>query len=184
MAGETRDSSSDALTPLETSPISPVDDDGTITPSKQETKATPGNGIRHDKGKPGKVGPAKSVNFKAGDLVWAKAPSYPYFPAEIVDHVADRSDIMDEIFDIQPSSEDDAEKGQSWLVRFFDSGNTYAWARANKLDVLGQDNGIDAMYLAGKDRKSSRGFKTAHMRRNCQEAYRRALSEQDEEEDE
>jgi len=123
------------------------------------------------------------VKYRPLSLVWAKTQSYPFFPAEVIDHVGDRAEISQDVLSAQPSIAEDEEKGRSWLVRFFDTGNSYAWVRADRLDPLGVVSAIDEAHLRGKGRKGGKGFKTAHLKKMCQEAYRKAMSQMDSEQE-
>jgi NuA3 HAT complex component NTO1 len=63
-------------------------------------------------------------------------PSYPFFPAQIVDPEADPEDVGEDVLSKQPP----ASQSKTWLVRFFDAQESYGWIGAGKLDMLGEDD--------------------------------------------
>ena len=82
--------------------------------------------------------------YPPNTLVWAKLTSFPYFPAEIIDVTNDDpSEIPPSVFQnrTQAEKENGAQGQRTWLVRFFDSQNSYGWIPAKKLDLLGENNG-------------------------------------------
>ncbi|WVN87938.1 uncharacterized protein L203_103135 [Cryptococcus depauperatus CBS 7841] len=105
--------------------------------------------------------------------------SFPYFPAEIVNIVDDRDKIPPAVLAQESRAREDAKKAKSrlWLVQFFDNKSSYGWIMETKLDDLGVDEKVDALYLAGKDRYGNgRGFKSKGLRKACRKGYRDAIA--------
>ncbi|OXG22935.1 NuA3 HAT complex component NTO1 [Cryptococcus neoformans Ze90-1] len=117
--------------------------------------------------------------YPPGTLVWAKIHTFPFFPAEIVNLIDDRDEVPDAVLNEETASRAAAKNVNKdvWLVRFFDARSSYGWITGDRLDELGEDENVDAMYLAGKDREGrSKGFKTPSLKRACRKGYRDALN--------
>ncbi|RXK35381.1 hypothetical protein M231_07371 [Tremella mesenterica] len=106
-------------------------------------------------------------------LVWAKTFSYPYFPAEILNPSMNVNEIPRSVMNKKPSNR------KTWLVRFYDPSNSFAWIGEDRLDLLGESDEIDEMYNAGKERKGGKSFKTNHIRQGVRKAYKIALSQRE-----
>ncbi|KAK4684585.1 hypothetical protein P7C73_g5593, partial [Tremellales sp. Uapishka_1] len=112
--------------------------------------------------------------YLPGTLVWAKLSSFPYFPAEVIDPDDEESHVPTIVLDL---GEEIRQAGSRvWLVRFFDKQASYGWMPRERLDMLGEVDAIDQMYLAGKERVRTKSFKTSSIRQACRKAYRDALA--------
>lgn len=116
------------------------------------SRSTPARAVKKLPPKLSKRKPVGEDQFPPGTIVWAKWSTFPYFPAEIID-LEDEEEaafIAPVVFDKRPTEEEDEAKGQSWLARFYDAHNTYAWLRADKLDMLGEDDGESVLSRSGR----------------------------------
>lgn len=108
-------------------------------------------------------------------LITSLVHTFPFFPAEIVDLIDDRDEVPDAVLNEETASRAAAKNVNKdvWLVRFFDARSSYGWITGDRLDELGEDENVDAMYLAGKDREGkSKGFKTPSLKKACRKGYR------------
>nr|XP_019048061.1 hypothetical protein I302_04683 [Kwoniella bestiolae CBS 10118]OCF26991.1 hypothetical protein I302_04683 [Kwoniella bestiolae CBS 10118] len=126
--------------------------------------------------------------YTPGTLVWARIHTFPYFPAMIID-LADTEDIPADVLAVEAKERAAAKTAgrKIWLVNFFDASASYGWIMEDKLDLLGVDPDLDALYLAGKERNKSSKHKS-HAIRMVKKGYRQAMasmqSEDEEDEDE
>jgi NuA3 HAT complex component NTO1 len=109
--------------------------------------------------------------LEGGTLVWAKAKTYPWWPAVVYES----DDIR-----IPPSVKAEAEllrsKGQSiFMVQFFDKGRSWGFLSHDKLKMLGEHKELDNELLSVKATKQK--WKSAASRADCRAAYDEAMAE-------
>lgn len=113
-----------------------------------------------DKAKSAKT-KAKALQFKIGDLVWAKMKGFPWHPAEVCD--ASDSKLKKDILGTRTEEDD-------YLVYFFDDKiRTWRFLPSDKLVKLGQDDALDQSKLKDK------AIKTPKARKNVRSSYEMAL---------
>lgn len=141
----------------------------------QRSSADPETQDRKKGSVPSKRSPPSdgSDPYPAGTQVWAKVTSYPYFPGVVVDPRADPAIVPEAVLALE---EEENKNAKAWLVRFYDKQGSWGWMHAERLERLGQDKDVDAMYLAGKERARNRGFKSSHLKASCRAAYQKAMA--------
>ncbi|KIJ65462.1 hypothetical protein HYDPIDRAFT_88395 [Hydnomerulius pinastri MD-312] len=72
-------------------------------------------------------------------------------------------------------------EGPLHLIQFFDKASQWQWIGATRLLLLGEDNALDAELLAPTSRRQR--WKTASIRKDCRDAYSRAIAEMETEAD-
>ncbi|KAJ1657268.1 hypothetical protein IWQ61_003297 [Dispira simplex] len=105
----------------------------TVTPQTPRTPQTPAPFRRKIRGK---------IELKVGEMVWAKAEGYPWFPAEICN--PKNTHVVPDNIRTQPHQTTD------WLVKFYDRDlvrRTFAWLPKSKLELLGIDETRDDHFL-------------------------------------
>ncbi|KAI5123496.1 hypothetical protein M0805_008864 [Coniferiporia weirii] len=110
--------------------------------------------------------------LEGGTLVWAKADTYPWWPAVVYEE--DDPDVPPSVL---------REKGRAprggggslLLVQFWDSKKTWQWVTLDKLRLLNEDKAWDSMMLNGSPKYQR--FKTGKMKELCRAAWREAMSE-------
>nr|XP_018259176.1 uncharacterized protein I303_08721 [Kwoniella dejecticola CBS 10117]OBR81334.1 hypothetical protein I303_08721 [Kwoniella dejecticola CBS 10117] len=173
--------------PMGTGPNSPAAEDlPRDEPSKGKRKPVPVN-----KSPIKAKEPVDEDTYASGTLVWAKLHSFPYFPAEIVDPTGDE-EIPKDVLKIEEKERAIAKAANKriWLVQFYDNTFSYGWIMEDRLDLLGEDQDIDAMYLSGKERGKYNRYKSNALK-SVRKGYQLALAdlqsaeeEEDEDEDE
>ncbi|KAI9464663.1 PHD-zinc-finger like domain-containing protein [Boletus coccyginus] len=71
--------------------------------------------------------------------------------------------------------------GPVHLIQFFDKASQWQWMGASRLLLLGEDNALDAEMVAATSRRQR--WKTASIRKDCRDAYARAIAEMETEAD-
>ncbi|EMD39343.1 hypothetical protein CERSUDRAFT_112983 [Gelatoporia subvermispora B] len=148
-----RRKSSAPLSPLQTrhqshAPLAPEDERGVIKLREGET-------------------------LEPGTLVWAKADTYPWWPAVIYEPPDD--DIPVKVL----KGKEQVRRttgGPLHLVRFWDKHRTWQWLELDRLLYLGEDNELDSEMLTPSKRQR---FKTPALRQECRKAWRSAMSEKE-----
>ncbi|EAU90763.2 bromodomain and PHD finger-containing protein 3 [Coprinopsis cinerea okayama7 len=129
------------------------------------------------KGKKNRGGPParrhpRKVTYESGTLVWAKAESYPWWPAVVFD--MDHPDVPPNIVaDFKATRT--KRKIKLWIVRFYDRTNSWQYLPREKLHLLGEDSKLDADMLAPQSVHQK--WKSASARQTCRDAYRKACAE-------
>ncbi|WWC64030.1 uncharacterized protein I303_106636 [Kwoniella dejecticola CBS 10117] len=169
--------------PMGTGPNSPAAEDlPRDEPSKGKRKPVPVN-----KSPIKAKEPVDEDTYASGTLVH----SFPYFPAEIVDPTGDE-EIPKDVLKIEEKERAIAKAANKriWLVQFYDNTFSYGWIMEDRLDLLGEDQDIDAMYLSGKERGKYNRYKSNALK-SVRKGYQLALAdlqsaeeEEDEDEDE
>ncbi|KLT46484.1 hypothetical protein CC85DRAFT_281589 [Cutaneotrichosporon oleaginosum] len=106
--------------------------------------ATPASARASSRSRPASSTARKAKpNFGPGMQVWAKATSFPYFPARIINHVKDWQTVPQSVLDLE---ENMSKNGPVTLVRFYDKEGSYGWVSEDKMVPLGGE--ADEIYLA------------------------------------
>ncbi|KZT07202.1 uncharacterized protein LAESUDRAFT_698987 [Laetiporus sulphureus 93-53] len=105
--------------------------------------------------------------LEGGTLVWAKARTFPWWPAVVFE--PDDITIPDYVSRTPPQLKEH-EKGPVNLVQFYDSRKTWQWVTLEKLKLLGEDSSLDQEMLANKSRFQN--WKTPKHKQMCRDAYR------------
>ncbi|OCF54561.1 hypothetical protein L486_08112 [Kwoniella mangroviensis CBS 10435] len=160
-------------------------------PKEEDDKPSPSKAKNNSKSKVKvmSVSPTKTkqelqkdaAQYEPGVLVH----TYPYFPAMVVD-LNEPEGIPSDVLSIEARERAAAKAAgkKVWLVNFFDNSASYGWVMEDKLDLLGTDEALDALYLSGKTRNKTNKYKP-HAIKMVKKGYRDALATlQTEEEDE
>ncbi|KAI0924329.1 hypothetical protein AcW1_006473 [Taiwanofungus camphoratus] len=123
---------------------------------------------------PGAVVVQKGETLEGGTLVWAKADSYPWWPAVVFE--SDDPHVPKSVLH-QKNDVTRTEHGSLHLVRFFDRQNSWQWVELNRLKMLGENDTLDDELLAPTSRMQR--WKNSHIRQECRQAYRRAMAERE-----
>ncbi|PCH36434.1 hypothetical protein WOLCODRAFT_134245 [Wolfiporia cocos MD-104 SS10] len=110
--------------------------------------------------------------LEGGTLVWAKAATFPWWPAVIFE--TDDSGVPPRVLE-QYHETADRNIGPLHIIRFFDNQNSWQLLRPDKFMMLGEDMKLDESLLAGSSKLQK--WKTAKIRNQCRAAYRRAMAE-------
>jgi len=129
-------------------------------------------------------------NLNGGTLVWAKVPSYPFFPAEVfVVGGEDDDDIPPSVLASRPANDREGEKkGDHVLVQFFEPGNSRSWAwiprLSTRMKMCHEDRRTDQVMLNIDNAQKATSVGTggqqtlsSHMRTSVRLAYLKALSD-------
>jgi len=110
-------------------------------------------------------------DFPGGTLVWAKADSYPWWPAVV--HTPTSPNVPRNIY--QAWLNKTAKRNtQLFIVQFYDKQESWQSVAINKLELLGEDPQLDEENLTlGAKQK----WKPSASKQQCREAYQRAMSE-------
>ncbi|KAF8159256.1 hypothetical protein B0H34DRAFT_702732 [Crassisporium funariophilum] len=114
---------------------------------------------------------SKVDNFPDGTLVWAKADSFPWWPAVV--HSDDSTDVPGNILQAHKEKRQ-KRKLKLYIVQFYDKQESWQSVPRDKLQLLGEDNALDERYL---DSSPIQKWKASASKQQCREAYRRALAE-------
>jgi len=110
-------------------------------------------------------------NFPGGTLVWAKADSYPWWPAVV--HTSTSPSIPRNIY--QAWLNKTAKRNiQLFIVQFYDKQESWQSVPINKLELLGEDLKLDEENLTSVAKQK---WKPSASKQQCREAYERAMSE-------
>ncbi|XP_057296314.1 bromodomain-containing protein 1-like isoform X1 [Hydractinia symbiolongicarpus] len=111
------------------------------------------------------------ISLEMLTLTWAKCKGYPSYPALTIDPEMPRSGyqangvpIPIPPIEVLQMNDDD----QKYLVLFFDARRTWQWLPRDKMEPLGVDSRLDELKLIESKKPS--------MRKNVQEAYKRAIT--------
>ncbi|KAJ2936999.1 hypothetical protein H1R20_g99, partial [Candolleomyces eurysporus] len=110
--------------------------------------------------------------YDSGTLVWAKAESYPWWPAVVFD--PDHPDVPDDIL-TQFKETRSRRKMKLYIVRFYDRGSTWAYLGREKLKMLGEDDKLDNDMISTPS--INQRWKNPKVRAECRAAYRKAYGE-------
>ncbi|PSR93891.1 hypothetical protein PHLCEN_2v4584 [Hermanssonia centrifuga] len=163
-------------------------DDGPLTPLEGTPQAAPakrskgrGSGYRSRRKSRAKVLDSEQdiglLNvedgkfLEGGTLVWAKAETYPWWPA-VVYEPDDPEVAPNALLEKQPS---EIKSQQLHLVQFFDQRSLWGWFEPSKLRMLGENDELDADMVAANSKRQK--WKTPRARDACRKAYRRATAE-------
>ncbi|KAF9224082.1 hypothetical protein BS17DRAFT_780434 [Gyrodon lividus] len=116
--------------------------------------------------------------LEGGTLVWAKADTYPWWPAVVYEPDDERIPL---VVRKQRNIARKTGEGSVHLIQFFDKASQWQWIGASRLLLLGEDNALDAELLAPTSRRQR--WKTANIRKDCRDAYSRAIAEMETEAD-
>ncbi|KAG8221082.1 hypothetical protein J3R82DRAFT_2599 [Butyriboletus roseoflavus] len=109
---------------------------------------------------------------------WAKADTYPWWPAVVYEPDDER------IPPVVKKQRDTARRrgeGPVHLVQFFDKASQWQWIGTSRLLMLGEDKDLDAEMVAPMSRRQR--WKTASIRKDCRDAFARAMAEMETEAD-
>ncbi|OAX40317.1 hypothetical protein K503DRAFT_864713 [Rhizopogon vinicolor AM-OR11-026] len=110
--------------------------------------------------------------LEGGTLVWAKADTYPWWPAVIWD--PDDPMIPEDVRKRKPASRRGGDE-MLHLVQFYDPTSSWTWVTAGCLLLLGEDDELDASLLAPTSRHQR--WKTNKIKKQCRDAFQRAIAE-------
>ncbi|KAF5362396.1 hypothetical protein D9756_002180 [Leucocoprinus leucothites] len=126
------------------------------------------SGKRLDKGNLVNVSVTEGGKVEGGTLVWAKADSYPWWPAVIFEQ--DDPDVPRNI--LQGCLEaQEKRKANLYILRFFDKNQSWQYLPHDRLLLLGEDSDVDA------DMQAKQRWKSSGVRRDCCDAFKLAMSE-------
>ncbi|XP_066911378.1 peregrin-like isoform X2 [Clytia hemisphaerica] len=103
-------------------------------------------------------------------LIWAKCKGYPSYPALTIDPSMPRCGFQSNGVPIPIPPLDVLEMNDEldrYLILFFDAKRTWQWLPRDKIEPLGIDSRLDEVKLVESKKPS--------MRKNVQEAYKRAI---------
>lgn len=130
---------------------------------------------RHE---PGSVILEEGKMLEGGTLVWAKASTYPWWPAVVYEPDDERiPKVVKKLRDTLRRTE----SGPLHLVQFFDKASQWQWVELSKLLLLGENQELDSELLAPQSRRQR--WRTSGIRRDCRDAYQRAIAEMETETD-
>jgi len=116
--------------------------------------------------------------LEGGTLVWAKADTYPWWPAVVFEE--DDPSIPRVVLN-QGRIKRRKRNVRLHLVQFFDKTSSWQWLEAPKLKALGEDKKQDEELLDPNSKLQR--WKTAMLRHDCRMAFRRAVAEMETESD-
>ncbi|KIY51904.1 hypothetical protein FISHEDRAFT_70398 [Fistulina hepatica ATCC 64428] len=112
------------------------------------------------------------IYIEGGTLVWAKIPSYPWWPAVVFE--ADDPTIPLNIIKNYQKERKKQRKGDNlFFVRFFDKSMSWNFASLNCLKSLGDSRSLDERI------QKRQKYKTRSLREECLAAYKQACAELD-----
>lgn len=105
--------------------------------------------------------------LEGGTLVWAKADTYPWWPAVVWE--PDDPKIPEDVRKKKPRD------NSRHIVQFFDPTSSWTWVTIGHMLLLGEDDGVDASLLSPTS--TVQKWKTHRIKKQCREAFQRALAE-------
>ncbi|KAF9512649.1 hypothetical protein BS47DRAFT_1330128 [Hydnum rufescens UP504] len=149
------------------SELSDLDDDRGENPSS--SKPTDASSERE-------ITPAVPVEIgkflPGGTLVWAKAPSFPFWPA-VVFEIDDGRVPLDVQSLYKQTQKNEKNAGEIvYIVQFYDNKQSWGVMKPKQMKLLGEEPEIDQALLSAK-------FKSPTLKRECHNAYKKALAELD-----
>jgi NuA3 HAT complex component NTO1 len=105
--------------------------------------------------------------LECGTLVWAKADTYPWWPAVVWE--PDDPKIPEEVRKKKPQD------NSRHIVQFYDPTMSWTWVTIGNMLLLGEDNAVDASLLSPTS--TVQKWKTPRIKKQCREAFQRALAE-------
>lgn len=105
--------------------------------------------------------------LECGTLVWAKADTYPWWPAVVWE--PDDPSIPEDVRKKKPRD------NSRHIVQFYDPTMSWTWVTTGNMLLLGEDNGVDASLLSPTSMVQK--WKTPRIKKQCREAFQRALAE-------
>jgi len=117
-----------------------------------------------------------SVNetLEGGTLVWAKAETYPWWPAVVFEE--DDPEVPDSVYNACIAAQQ-KQKGVIHVVRFFDKASSWQCLNADRVKLLGEDKALDEDLLSPTPRTPGQRWRNAKIRQECRAAWRRAMAE-------
>ncbi|ETW78629.1 hypothetical protein HETIRDRAFT_50351 [Heterobasidion irregulare TC 32-1] len=155
-----------AIEESELSSLSDSDDEA-VMPKKTRKKKRSRSSISIRAKKPLPNLPGKLEDgriLEAGTLVWAQAPTYPWWAAVVFE--ADDPEVPPLVLE---SKKLPAARRATHLVRFYDNGKSWQWLPTDKLRLLGEDKALDQMLLVHQT------FKSTKSEMDCHASYRRVI---------
>ncbi|KAH6915692.1 bromodomain and PHD finger-containing protein 3 [Coprinopsis sp. MPI-PUGE-AT-0042] len=154
-----------------------TEDDPDIPPNQKRqqgpstmTTSTSAKG-KKGTGPPVRRGPRQG-DYEGGTLVWAKAESYPWWPAVVFD--SDHPEVPASIVQAWKDMRF-RRKIKLWIVRFYDRTSSWQYLPRDKLQLLGEDEALDADMLAPQSVHQK--WKSPSARQSCRDAFRTACAE-------
>lgn len=151
----------------ELSSLSELSGEEDASPKKTKKLAVPSK-LRE----PGEIVLGPGQMLEGGTLVWAKSATYPWWPAVVFE--PDDPEVPIAVLSTRNEIAQTVDSPLH-LVRFFDTGKTWQWFELSKLRFLGEDPSLDEDMIAPTSKKQR--WKSSSVRKNCRDAYRRALAE-------
>ncbi|KAF5379525.1 hypothetical protein D9615_006509 [Tricholomella constricta] len=110
--------------------------------------------------------------LEGGTLVWAKADTYPWWPAVIYEDndPAVPPQVLRNCLDTRQKR-----KNVIHILQFFDKSKSWQYLPLERLRMLGEDNTLDDDMLAANSVRQK--WKSATMRESCRDSYQEALAE-------
>lgn len=105
--------------------------------------------------------------LECGTLVWAKADTYPWWPAVVWE--PDDPSIPEDVKKKKPQDH------SRHIVQFYDPTSSWTWVTTGHMLLLGEDNAVDASLLSPTSVVQK--WKTPRIKKQCREAFQRALAE-------
>lgn len=105
--------------------------------------------------------------LEGGTLVWAKADTYPWWPAVVWE--PDDPKIPEDVRRRRPQDK------SRHIVQFYDPTMSWTWVTIGNMLLLGEDNVVDASLLSPTS--TVQKWKTPRIKKQCREAFQRALAE-------
>ncbi|KAG1774169.1 hypothetical protein EV702DRAFT_1127317 [Suillus placidus] len=105
--------------------------------------------------------------LECGTLVWAKADTYPWWPAVVWE--PDDPHIPEDVRKKKPRD------NSRHIVQFYDPTMSWTWVTTGHMLLLGEDNEVDASLLSPTSMVQK--WKTPRIKKQCREAFQRALAE-------
>ncbi|KDR80942.1 hypothetical protein GALMADRAFT_241500 [Galerina marginata CBS 339.88] len=115
----------------------------------------------------------KVQQFIDGTIVWAKADSFPWWPAVI--HADTSTAVPPNILESYKDKKQ-KRKVKLYIVQFYDRQASWQSVPRDKLQILGEDKEFDAEMLKTNAKQK---WKSASSKRECREAYEIAIAEMD-----
>lgn len=166
--------------------------DGATTTEKAERSAK----LKRATTMASKRGKTEAIDFEVGTTCWAKMPGYPYYPAEIWPQ--DAQSVPKNVEADRPKATSSASTSSSSstaasaaapasekveLVRFFDPQRSFGWIAQSKLELMFEDDALDAKMLGSNnlaghgDKKKSGSAASKRVREEVANAYLAAKAE-------
>lgn len=105
--------------------------------------------------------------LECGTLVWAKADTYPWWPAVVWE--PDDPKIPEDVRKKRPQD------NSRHIVQFYDPTMSWTWVTIGNMLLLGEDNVVDASLLSPTS--TVQKWKTPRIKKQCREAFQLALAE-------